>query len=81
MGDFGIQETTAYKVTRQVLDHIYGPDQEMTNDEFVIVFRAYLSRGGTWEGVMDDSIDCFKILEDTLSDFVNAKNISEEVNG
>ncbi len=73
MNEFGIKDTIAYKITRQILDHIYGSEEEMTVDHFVVIFKAYLSRGGTWEGILSGHIRCVQLLEQILGEFVDLK--------
>lgn len=71
MESAGVKDTTAYKITRQVMDHVYGEDEKMSSDEFVAVFHMYLGRQGTWQGIMDGDMKNVKILEDVLEAFVN----------
>ena len=48
----GIKDTTAYIITRQVMDHVYGDDEKLSSEDFVVIFKIYLGRGGSWEGLM-----------------------------
>jgi hypothetical protein len=67
----GVKDTTAYKITRQVMDHVYGDDEKLSSDEFVAVFNMYLGRKGSWEGIMAGDMKNVEILEGVLESFVN----------
>jgi hypothetical protein len=76
----GIKDTTAYKITRQMMDHIYGEDEKISSDEFVVIFNIYMNRGGTWEGIMAGDMKNAKILEDILEAFINYRSIFNTTN-
>ena len=75
----GIKDTTAYIITRQVMDHIYGDDEKLSSEDFVAIFKMYLGRGGSWEGLMGGSMKDVEILENVLSAFVNYRSAKNSV--
>lgn len=75
----GIKDTTAYIIVRQVMDHIYGDDEKLSSEDFVAIFKMYLGRGGSWEGIMDGDMRDVKILEDVLQAFVNYRSAKNSV--
>lgn len=72
----GIKDTTAYKIVRQIMDHVYGEDEKLSSKDFVAIFKIYLNRGGSWEGLMDGDMRNVKIIEDVLQAFVNYRKAS-----
>lgn len=75
----GIKDTTAYFITRQVMDHIYGEDEELSSEDFVVIYKIYLGRGGSWEGLMNGDMKDVKILENVLEAFVNYRSAKNSV--
>ncbi len=74
MSDIGIKDTTAYKITRQIMDHVYGSDEKLSNKEFLAVYELFNQRGGSWDALMDDSMDDIVKLEECLESFVKYRN-------
>lgn len=73
----GIKDTIAYTIVRQIMDHIYGEDEKLSSKDFIAIFKLYLERGGSWEGLMAGDMRNVKIIEDILQAFINyrkAKN-------
>ena len=75
----GIKDTTAYIITRQVMDHVYGDDEKLSSEDFVVIFKIYLGRGGSWEGLMGGDMRDVKTLEDVLQAFVNYRSAKNSV--
>lgn len=76
MKEPGVKDTTAYKIVRQITDHVYGPDTKISNEEFVKIFHDYASRGGSWERLMDGDMGCVKIIEDSIDAFVSGRRMA-----
>ncbi len=75
MDGAGVKDTTAYKIVRQIVDHVYGSDEKVSNKEFVDIYRRYVAAGGSWERLMDGDMGCVKIIEDVLGEFMDARRI------
>ena len=75
MEKLGVKDTTAYKIVRQITDHVYGPDTEISDEDFVSLFRNYGSEGGSWEHLMAGDIKCVKIIEDVIDSFMNNRKL------
>lgn len=73
MVDAGIENITAYKITRQIMDHIYGSDEEMSERDFVIIHKAFRNLGGSWESLMSGDMTAIKVIEDVLESFVDER--------
>ena len=74
-----IKDTTAYTIVRQMMDHIYGDDEKLSSEDFGAIFKMYLGRGGSWEGIMDGSMKDVKTLENVLQAFVNYRSAKNSV--
>ena len=70
----GISDTVSYKITRQIVDHIYGSDQEMTDDDFMALFRTFHNLGGSWENLIGGAPADMDRLMDVIKAFVKVKN-------
>jgi hypothetical protein len=75
MDKLGVKDTTAFKIVRQITDHVYGPDTEISDDDFVNLFRSYGSKGGSWERLMAGDIKCVKIIEEVIDGFMNNRKL------
>ena len=76
MKEPGVKDTVAYKIVRQITDHVYGPDTKISNEEFVHIFHDYGSRGGSWESLMNGDMGCVKIIEDSIDQFIKNRRVA-----
>jgi hypothetical protein len=76
MKEPGVKDTVAFKIVRQITDHVYGPDTKLSNEDFVRIFHDYGSRGGSWERLMDGDMGCIKIIEDAIDSFLKNRRIA-----
>ena len=72
----GVKDTVAFKIVRQITDHVYGPDTKISNEDFVKIFHDYASRGGSWERLMNGDMGCVKIIEDTIDTFLETRRVA-----
>lgn len=73
----GVRDTAAYQVFRMVVDHTWGPDEEMEDCDFLDVCRTFRSRGGSWEGLMSGDVSHVTILEGAIDELVAYKSAAE----
>jgi hypothetical protein len=73
MKEPGVKDTVAYKIVRQITDHVYGPDTKISNEEFVKLFHDIAARGGSWERLMGGDMGCVKIIEDAIDAFMETR--------
>lgn len=73
----GVKNTMAYKVVRQVLDHVWGPDEELSDEEFVRVFRAISRTGLSWEKVVLGDMASIQAIERVLELFVTTRGLNK----
>lgn len=73
----GVKDTTAYKIVRQIMDHIYGEDEDITNGDFVNLYHDFLRRGGSWKALMDGDMKSVKFIEDALESLVKSRELGK----
>jgi hypothetical protein len=76
MKEPGVKDTVAYKIVRQITDHVYGPDSKLSSEDFIKIFHDYGSRGGTWEALMNGDMGCIKIIEDAIDAFMQGRRMA-----
>lgn len=73
----GVKDTTAYIISRQIMDHIYGNDEEISETDFVNLYHDFHRRGGSWKSVMDGDIKSVKIIEDAIEYLVKSRETGQ----
>lgn len=76
MSESGIKDLVSYRIVRQILDHIYT-DQEMTEKDFLGIFRTFQDLGNKWEYVIQGDPKSIHALMEVLKAFVKIKNADE----
>lgn len=76
MKEPGVKDTTAYKIVRQITDHVYGPDTKISNEDFIHIFYDFGIHGGSWERLMNGDMGCVKIIEESIDDFVKNSKVA-----
>jgi len=75
--EVGLKDTTAYKIVRQITDHIYGPDEKISSEDFAHLYKSYRNAGGSWEKLMSGDIGCVKIIEEVLDQFMQNRQMEK----
>lgn len=73
--DAGVKSTTAYIISRQIMDHIYGEDEELSDEDFSYVSSEFRRRAGSWESLTKGDMRSVKALEDSLASLVNTRRL------
>lgn len=73
--DVGIKNTTAYIISRQIMDHIYGENEELSEQDFSYVSSEFRRRAGSWESLTKGDMRSVKALEDSLASLVNTRQL------
>lgn len=74
MSDDIVKETVAYRVCRQIVDHVYGSEEKLSSEEFLQVYRIFHGAGGSWEGVIRGDLHAVNLLEGALDRFMRWRN-------
>lgn len=64
-----VQDTIAYKIVRQILDHIFSSDFEMSDADFMGIYRAFINTGGSWQKLLAGSVAEFDRLKGLVRSF------------
>jgi hypothetical protein len=71
-----MEDTAAYKIVRQVINHSWGSDEDLNEEELNTVSRNFHENGGSWERLMDGDAGAVDILEDVIDDIINRRNLA-----
>ncbi len=77
MDDSGVKDTTAYKIIRQMTDHIWGSEESLPDDAVLAICRLFTARHGSWESLMDGSMDDAVLLEEAISSVVKYRQVNK----
>jgi len=72
-----VRDTIAWKIMRQYIDHVFGSDQKMDDNDFITVYGDYIKNGGSWRSLLNGDVECFTILDNSISSMIQSKNSSE----
>lgn len=73
----GVKDTVAYRVIRQVTDHTWGSDTDLSDWDVVAICRSFASRGALWEGLLGGDMRCVEALEASIDELVGPRKIDE----
>lgn len=73
MDELGVSDTISYKVVDQILSHVY-PDESMSDEDFLRIYRGYMSCGGSWKGLIQGDPKCFELISKCLKSFIKIRN-------
>ena len=69
-----VKQTVAYRIVRQIVDHVYGPDEKVSPEEFLHVYRIFNGAGGSWRELIGGDMRSVAILEGALERFIKWRN-------
>ena len=67
MDGSGVKDTTAYKIIRQMTDHVWGADEKLPDEAVLSICRLFSGRRGSWQLLMNGSMDEAVRLEDCIA--------------
>lgn len=74
MSDSPVKQTVAWKIVKQIVDHVYGSKEKLDDAEFLHVYRIFCGAGGSWEAVMAGDLDEIVRLEGSIERFLKWRN-------
>lgn len=77
MKELGVKDTAAFRVIRQVVDHTWSPDEEISDEDVISVCRGFHKRGGSWRGLLAGDVRDFQILEGTIESLLELRQLSK----
>lgn len=72
----GVQDTAAYRIIRQVTDHTWGPDVDLSDADVRDICVSFYARGGSWESLMAGDMGCVAHLERSIDELVGPKRLA-----
>jgi hypothetical protein len=76
--DIGVQDTAAYQIIRQVTDHTWGSEMELSDDDIITIYHSFRELGGSWEALMGGDMSSVKKLEDSIDALVAPRKMDQE---
>jgi hypothetical protein len=77
MNDISMEDTAAFKIVRQMINHSWGSDEDISEEELIKISRDFRANGGSWQRLMDGDIASVNILEDVIDDLINNRNLAK----
>lgn len=74
MNTFNIRDTAAYKIVDQMISHAWG-GAKWEDKDLVNLYRLYSNRGGSWEKIINGDPQSFQLLEKSIGDYLNYRDI------
>lgn len=72
-----VKQTVAYKIVRQIVDHVYGSDEKISSKDFIHIYRVFIGIGGNWERLIDGDMKSVALLEEVLDRFLKQRTTSK----
>lgn len=66
----GVKDTVAFRVIRQITDHTWGSEFDLSDEDVVRICRTFSSRGGLWESLLGGDMTCVGILEKSIDELL-----------
>jgi hypothetical protein len=77
MNDISMEDTAAFKIVRQMINHSWGSDEDISEEELIKISRDFRANGGSWQRLMDGDVASVNILEDVIDDLINNRNLAK----
>jgi hypothetical protein len=71
----GVKDTSAWRIVRQLINHSWGADQELDENEFLNICSNFYHNGGSWELLLDGDMSHVSILETCIEASINNNSI------
>jgi hypothetical protein len=63
------EDTIAYRVVSQIIDHMYGDLLQLDDSGFLIIIRAFWTYGGSWERLIMGNPADVNLLKDLVDSY------------
>jgi len=75
----GITNTAAYRVIREVMDHVFDPDTELEEDDVIGICDIFRDLNGSWESVMSGDMDEYQKLENAIESRLSLNQMARQL--
>lgn len=79
--DAGVKDTAAFRIIRQVTDHVWGSETDLDDDDVVLICRSFWGRGGSWESLLSGDMKSVGHLEEAIDELVAPRKLDEACDG
>lgn len=76
MRSASINDTAAYKIIRQITDHIWGSETKLSDERLIAICQLFRSRGFDWQSLMDGSMSALVGLEKCIESVIKYGRIA-----
>ena len=73
----GLKDTAAWHVIEQLLEHVWGSDEDLDDEETLVVCKLFHKSGGKWRGIMDGDPRHVEILEECINNMLQARKFKK----
>lgn len=72
------ESTISYRITRQCIDHMYGPERALDEESFHVIGTVFANMGGSWEAVVRGAPSALDVLKDVIESYFEVVDNPEE---
>ncbi len=77
----GVKDTVAYRIIRQITDHTWGSETELSDEDVVHVCLSFSARGGLWEALLGGDMRSVAHLEESIDELVAPRALDQAAVG
>jgi len=77
----GVKDTAAYRIIRQITDHTWGSDSDLSDEDVVTICRSFWARGGSWEALLGGDMASVGHLERSVDELLAPRKMDEACDG
>lgn len=74
-----MHDTTAYKVLRQLIDHTWGFDLSLDEEDLINIASIFRDLNGAWEKIMNGDTNEISKLESATQAWINVRKIASKI--
>ena len=71
------KDTTAWRVIEQVLKHVWGPGEELDDDEVLLVCKLFQKAKGSWKKIVEGDYEHIEILEECINNVLLSRKMEK----
>ncbi len=77
----GVKDTAAYRIIRQVTDHTWGSESDLSDEDVVFICRTFWRNGGSWEALLSGDMASVGVLEKAIDELMAPRKMDEATGG
>ncbi len=72
-----LRQTAAYRIVREIIDHSWGADEALSDEDLIKICDMFRQIGGKWEPLIDGDLDAVCNLEHVIEGFINSRTVGK----